>query len=425
MQLTLRTSMIATLAMALLATAAAQSLDIWDQWYRGAENEVIEQLNNSFQEQHEGVTIQRTTRPLDDLKVTLMLSVESGEGPDVANVNQGAPDMGEMVRSDLLVPIDEYAEQYGWLDEFSEGLLTRNRWSDEGQFGEGELYGVAPQAEIVGVFYNRALFEEAGIDVPETFEEFEANLEALHEAGITPIVYGGLDGWPGIHLYGAIQHLYVDRAALDEVVYGQGGSWDTAENREAAEVLVDWVEQGYILNGFEGIGYDDTVALFAQGQGAMMITGSWIAGEVDDNEDIGFFAMPPHEASADEVPLLVGGTGIPLSITVNAEDQDLAAEYIDHMVSEEAAQLWAEAGFIPVMDVPEGAIDTDSLQGEVLAVWERVNEADAIGHYLDWATPTMYDTITAAIQELMVQRVTPEEFLDQLETDYQAYLQDQ
>jgi raffinose/stachyose/melibiose transport system substrate-binding protein len=173
------------------------------------------------------------------------------------------------------------------------------------------------------------------------------------------------------------------------------------------------------------LGYDDTWALFAQGQGAMMITGSWITGEIADNPDIGFFAMPPLEAHAGTVPLLVGGTGIPLSITVNADDPDLAAEYIDWMVSQRAAELWAEAGFIPAMPTPEGIIEEDSLQGQVLVVWERVNQADAIGHYLDWATPGMYDIITAAIQELMVERITPEEFLERLEADYQAYLQSQ
>ncbi len=408
--------------MVALGSAIAQTIDVWDQWYRGVENEVVEQLNREFEEEH-GVTIDRTTRPLDDLRITLMLAVEGGEGPDVANVNQGAPDMGEMVRSDLLLPIDEYAEQYGWLDTFSPALLTRNRWSDDFEFGEGSLYGVAPQAEIVGVYYNRALFDEAGIDVPTTFEEFEESLEALRDAGIVPLVYGGLDGWPGIHLYGAIQHLFVEREYLDDLVYGRGGEWDTDANARAAEKLVEWVEEGYIIQGFEGIGYDDTWSLFAQGQGAMMITGSWITGEIAHNPDIGFFALPPLEEHADQTPMLVGGTGIPLAITVNADDPDLAARYLDWMVSPRAAELWAEAGFIPAMAVPPGTIDPDSLQGQVLAVWERVNDDDAIGHYLDWATPSMYDTITGAIQEVMVGRITVEQFLQTLDADYQAYLQ--
>lgn len=407
---------------AVLSSATAQTLNVWDQWYRGTENEVIEQLNTEFEEAQEGLTIDRTARPLDDLKATLRLAVASGEGPGIANVNQGAPDMGEMVEADLLVPLDSYAEEYGWLERFSEGLLARNRWGEEGNFGEGALYGVAPQAELVGVYYNKELFEQAGVEVPETFEEFEAALATLKEAGITPIVYGGLDGWPGIHLYGAIQHLFVDQAYLDDLVFGRGGSFDTEGNLRAAQTLVDWVENDYFTQGYEGIGYDDSWALFGQGQGAMLITGSWLTGEFADNPDIGFFAMPPLEAEADTVPLVVGGSGIPLSVTTDAENQDLAAEYLDWMTSPRAAELWVEAGFLPAMPVDETLIDEESLLGQVLTVWNRVNEADALGHYLDWASPGMYDTITAGVQGLMAQQVSPEEFLELLDADYQAYV---
>ena len=87
-----------------------------------------------------------------------------------------------------------------------------------------------------------------------------------------------------------------------------------------------------------------------------------------------------------------------------------------------AARLWIEAGFLPAMSAGSQSIDPASLLGQVLAVWQRVNGADALGHYLDWATPTMYDTITAAIQELLGGRLTPEEFLGRLDADYQAYL---
>lgn len=413
-----------TLAL-IFSGATAQTLEVWDQWYRGAENEVIEQLNSEFEAAHDGVTINRTARPLDDLKATLRLSVASGEGPAVANVNQGAPDMGEMVEAGLLVPLGDYAQQYGWLERFSEGLLARNRWGEEGTFGEGDLYGVAPQAEIVGVYYNKELFEQAGIEVPETFEEFQANLAKLKEAGITPIVYGGLDGWPGIHLYGAIQHLFVERDYLDDLIFGRGGSWTTEGNLKAAQLLVDWVEQGYFTEGFAGIGYDSSWQLFEQGEGAMLITGSWLTGEFADNPNIGFFALPPLESDPDGVPLIVGGSGIPLSITTNAENPDLAAEYLDWMVSPRAAELWVEAGFLPAMPIDESAIDDSSLLGQVLAVWNRVNEANALGHYLDWATPSMYDTITASVQALMAKQITPEEFLQRLEEDYQAYLASQ
>jgi raffinose/stachyose/melibiose transport system substrate-binding protein len=38
--------------------------------------------------------------------------------------------------------------------------------------------------------------------------------------------------------------------------------------------------------------------------------------------------------------------------------------------------------------------------------------------YEDWATPTFYDTLTAAIQELMADRITPQEFVSKVQQDY-------
>ena len=51
-----------------------------------------------------------------------------------------------------------------------------------------------------------------------------------------------------------------------------------------------------------------------------------------------------------------------------------------------------------------------------------MNENDAVGHYLDWASPTFYDTLTAALQELMAKQTTPEQFLEKLEADHAAFL---
>jgi raffinose/stachyose/melibiose transport system substrate-binding protein len=65
--------------------------------------------------------------------------------------------------------------------------------------------------------------------------------------------------------------------------------------------------------------------------------------------------------------------------------------------------------------VPAG-IDT-----EVFNAWKKANEQDAIVPYLDWATPTMYDTITAAIQELLAGKTDGGDFLDKINTDYSKF----
>jgi raffinose/stachyose/melibiose transport system substrate-binding protein len=63
------------------------------------------------------------------------------------------------------------------------------------------------------------------------------------------------------------------------------------------------------------------------------------------------------------------------------------------------------------------------LDTEVASAWTEANRQDAIVPYLDWATPTMYDTITAAIQELMGGKQTAQQFTSTVNSDYVKFHQ--
>src|SRR5690606_5395236 len=133
----------------------------------------------------------------------------------------------------------------------------------------------------------------------------------------------------------AVQHTLVDTDYLNDFVFGLGDAdFAIPENVEAAETIQRWVEAGYFTDNFEGIGYDDSWAQFAAGEGVLMLTGSWISGELDA-EQFGFFLTPG--ASPDEVVPQIGGQGVPLAIRADTEHPELAIEYVDWMVSERAA----------------------------------------------------------------------------------------
>ena len=83
-------------------------------------------------------------------------------------------------------------------------------------------------------------------------------------------------------------------------------------------------------------------------------------------------------------------------------------------------QVVADNGHLPAMKatvkVPSG-LDT-----EVYDAWKKANAKDAIVPYLDWATPTMYDTITAAIQELMAGKIdAASQFANEVHSDYSKF----
>ena len=407
--------------------AAAQddvTLTVWDSWTRSVDSQVIETLNGEFQEAHPGVTIERVVKSFEDLKATAKLAMTSDDGPDTSQVNEGLPDMGAMVKAGAQLDLTPYATEFGWLETISPGIVARNSFTPDGvTFGAGNLYGMPVTAELVGVFYNKAKLADLGAEVPTTFGEFEALLGRFKEAGEIPIAFGNLDAWPAIHTYGEIQNLYVDRAYLDDFIYGRGGaSFAIPENERAAAKLQEWVTNGFFTPDFSGIGYDDSWQAFAGGQGATMITGSWISGELaaqTDPNQFGFFLLPAETAGVAKPT--VAGTSMAYAIRDGSPNADLAAEYIDLTVSDRAIELWMEAGLVPI-EPDVARVEPGTLYADLVGAWTRLNETDAVGHYLDWATPTFYDTITASLQELLALAISPAQFVEQCEADYAAYL---
>jgi raffinose/stachyose/melibiose transport system substrate-binding protein len=401
------------------------TLVVWDQFYRDVESNVMNTLNSEFEAAHPGVKIERVVKTLDDLKVTLKLALEQTDGPDVAQVNQGRSDMGAMVQADLLLPLNDYSAQYKWDERFSSSVASRNSFTADGKtFGQGNLYGVSPTAEVVGVYYNKGIFEANGWKVPTTFDEFETLLADIKAKGITPISFGSLDGWNAIHEFSAVQHLLVTPDYINNLVYGVNNvSFDTPENQEAASIMQDWVDKGYFTDGFAGIGYDDSNKMFKSGEGAMTITGSWLAGELinDTDQQFGFFLLPAKYP--DKVRMAIGGVGIPFAIRKTSSHPDMAAAYLDWMVSPRAAQLWAQAGILPAMSLPEGStMEEGSLFSDTMVAWNTINKENAVGHYIDWATPTFYDTLVAELQKVFGKTETPAEFTAAVQEDYAAFL---
>ncbi|MDQ4099837.1 MAG: extracellular solute-binding protein, partial [Chloroflexota bacterium] len=208
----------------------------------------------------------------------------------------------------------------------------------------------------------------------------------------------------------------------------------------AATKLQDWVNRGFLQEGFSAISSDDAAALFQAGEGAMLMQGSWQAGAVAEalGENGGFFLMPPTTAQAGgagaATPVVggtatpaaggsggvlhVGGVGIPYSIITGTENPDLAAEFINSLIQPEAVSALLDAGVLASTEVPADKIQPNTVTGDLYTAWNEVLANDALGHYLDWASPTMYDTMTAELQRLLAGETDPEAFASALQADY-------
>ncbi len=398
------------------------TLTVWDQEVRGGQDEQMTQLNDAFTAQYPNVTIERVSQSFDDLSTTLRLALTGDDAPDVVQTNNARATMGQFVEAGQLVPLDAWAEEYGWRDRYPESVLQYSTYSDDGAvFGEGSLYGLPQVGEVVGVYYSRSALEGLGLEVPTTWDEMSAAAEAAAASGLTPMLLGNIEGWPAGHVFGVVQGSTVDPAEITELGLGNpGASWTSPENVEALTTLASWQEQGWFNEGVNGTEYDAAWQQLTQGQGLFLVAGSWLAPDIEAamGEDAGFFAPPPAEGA--EGVATTGGTGIPFAMTTAAEERDVAAAYIDFITSDDAMQVLADTGNLPVVDTASYAPES-GLLADVYTAFDEVSTQGSLLPYLDYATPTMGETLNQTLQGLLAGEVTPEQAAEALEADYAEF----
>ena len=402
------------------AAKATVTLLVWDQEVRGGQNAAMKSLNAAFQKRYPNIKIKRVAKSFTDLQTTLKLAASGPNPPDVVEANNGYSAMGPLVQAKLLMPLDKYANRYAWNSRYSAGIRRMNMFSTDGKrFGTGSLFGLPMTGEVVGVFYNKSKLSALGVKVPTTFQAFESALAKAKSAGQTPIQFGNLDKWPGIHMYEEPMLQFTPKSWARTWVFGIGApSFKIGGTQQAATTLQKWVKNGYFTSGFAGLGYDPSWTNFGKGQGVFLITGSWVTADVKKalGSNVGFFLLPPRAGHA---LVTLGGEGLPWAISSKTKNADAAAQYLNFITNANAAKVIARNGQLPAMKspvtVPKG-LDT-----AVYAAWKLANARDAIVPYLDWATPTMYNTLTASVQKLMANKSSPSKFVDEVQSDYSKF----
>jgi raffinose/stachyose/melibiose transport system substrate-binding protein len=399
-----------------ISKAGNVTLTVWDEEVRGGQNAEITRLNKQFMAKYPNVKIKRVARAFKDLQSTVKLAVSGSHPPDVVEANQGRPIMGALVTAGILRPIDDYAKIYGWRDRYSPTLLSLNSFSSDGkEFGSGNLYGLSQMGEIVGLFYNK----DKVANPPKTLDELEQQLQQAKAKGDVGIQFGNVDKWPGIHEYESVLGQTADKQAVRDFVFAKpGASFDKPEFTRAAAMLTDWVKKGYFNKGFSGTNDIAAYQQFAKGKGRFMIAGTWDNADLTKlmGDKVGFVPMPGKDPND---PVSLGGESLPLTITAASKHPDVAAAYIDFLTDQNAAKVMVDAGTLPAVKgapTPSGGLGADAA-----AAWQKLNSVDGIIPYLDYTTPTFYDDITAAIQELLGGKQSPSQFTAGVQKVYEKW----
>ncbi|MEZ0447391.1 extracellular solute-binding protein [Cellulomonas sp. ICMP 17802] len=405
-----------------VASAGDVTIKLTDFW-GSAEGEWVDGVIKDFEKKYPNVTVDRTSEDWGQLNSTLNLQLQDDAGPDIATANNGWASLGTLAKGGLVLNLDAYAKSYGWDSNVPTTIQRQNKFTtDFTTMGSGSWFSTpVARASLIGLYYNADKLKALGIDPPTNLDELEAAAAKAKAAGEVPFEYGSMDGSTTALL--GVQALLADRDKLNDYTYDDPSVKATdVKMTEAVSTVKKWADEGYYPEAFEGIDYQTAVANFVGGQGVFRweYTGS-LGLNADQQSHFGYLQLPQAGGST----VGVGAAPGALVISAKSKHPDVAAAFLDYLMSPTAAQKAADLGLVPAL-APDVTVPTTSLSltGESAGA-AALDSDDGYVPYFDWSSPTMLDTLSQNIQLVYAGKMTPDDFTAAVDADRDAFLAQQ
>ncbi|MDT0347422.1 ABC transporter substrate-binding protein [Streptomyces litchfieldiae] len=318
------------------------TLVVWD-WKSGDETAAayIEEAKADFAERHPDVTVEFVAQPFDQYYTLLGTAMRTGEGPDVMLFNGG----GQLRdRVDDLLPLDDYV---------ADDMRRLAGW--EAFSGDGAVYAAPVTLQGHPVYYNKALYEEAGLD-PEnpaaTWEDFLDDCRTIvEETEASCFSLGNKEGY-GIQFFlSGLGSAVLTPREYDDWIAGNR-NWTSPHVRRIFELWQEVDDAGLNNDGVNSTAlFNDSLALFESGDAAHIVglmsdVGHWKDfGEFLGEDNVGVMRAPVVTDGAG--PNLPYDGGIGYAVAKGTEHPDLAADLVRSLTSTEALTAFhADAGAI-------------------------------------------------------------------------------
>ncbi len=265
-----RACLVIYLAVALSGCSSEEQPIVLFTWTRPQELQANQELIEKFQQTHPEIHVQIANDPSDAAMTKLQNLFAAGDPPDIMSIH-GAFFVAFAAKG-LLLPLDELIAKDPEfnLDEFYPGLIDLCRV-------EGKLYSIPRYASVYTMFYNKELFDEAGLPYPDPDWTWDTFLEYAKALTVDT------DGDGRIDQYGTI--IDYAGARIYPWIWQNGGRITTPDRRRltldepAAVQALEWVRdlrwKHHVCPGDTAVGFDDSLTSFASGKIGMYMSGPW------------------------------------------------------------------------------------------------------------------------------------------------------
>lgn len=237
---------------------------------------------------------------------------------------------------------------------------------------DGKIYGYSPDAWIGGIFYNKDLFEQAGIEKePETWQDFVDCAAKLKAIGVEPY----LDDADNVH--NLAQDLYqcsvISQEPDADVQINEGKATFQEKYTEPLKLWYDdMIASGLYSQMALGLNSDQVIDMFANGEVAMMHGGPWNIAMIEQkNPELNYDIFGLSDNSGNRV--LPGAVNVGLSVSTTSEHKDACRAFIEYMARDENIVKWQK--------VTNNAIIVEGIDYTMGTVFEKFKEDAVSGSF--------------------------------------------
>ncbi|MFP7300050.1 extracellular solute-binding protein [Neobacillus niacini] len=391
-------------------------MHLWPAGSSKQQNLIVTDIIKQYEEKNKGVKVEVEVLENEQYKNKIKVLSSSNELPDVG-FTWAAGYMTPFVKGKLFAELDDVLND-GLKDSFVSGTT-------EAYALDGKTYGLPLELNIAPIYYNKQIFEEYNLEVPETYSDFTEVVKTLASKGVAPIALGNKDRWTGSLWYMYLADRFGGSDVLNKAI-DRSGSFEDPALIAAAEEIQKLVNANGFNKGFNGLSNDEGKSEFLNGKAAMYLMGTWELPNFTTNEEIpkefrdsvGFFKFPTVEGGKGNIDSWVGGPGVGLFVAENSKVKDEAKDFVKFFVEKWGEQSVEKAGVIPATKVDTEKVDLPDLYIDVLT---ELNKASNLTLFADvQMSASVAETHLNLIQSLFGNEVKPEDYAKQHEEALEA-----
>ncbi len=309
-------------------------LSIWDETNPTSNGYILYELAKQYAETVEGFELDYEYVSITEIDQKVTTLMASNDLPELCIYESGVR-LKNVIESGQILDLDAALTDLGVRDYVDDGAASLLIGLVDGV----GLYDLPLGLNVEGFWYNKAVFEAAGLDPenpPKTWDEFLAACEAIKAIGIAPIAQGGADQWPMTRVLNAY---LVRSVGLDAVKNAMDGTakWTDPEYVAAAQMFQDLATDGYFVEGMNTVDYTTAVEMVMGGKAGMQYNGSWVTSNLDSEANlagengIGFFNVPlvNDSSTLDDYSMNCGN----IMMVSAAKYDDAVADFLKFLVT--------------------------------------------------------------------------------------------